>query len=68
MLSPTSRLPTPRQLTLLPSPAISSVTRKSPVSFLEQNKLSASIILQDETRYGGEGALMVEWARKVMGE
>jgi hypothetical protein len=36
--------------------------------YREQNLEAAEIILADAIRYGGEGSLMVRWARSVVAD
>lgn len=48
-----------------PGPQI--VPRKSKLRLFEAGNLeTAAIILADPEKYGGEGSLLVEWAKKVM--
>jgi hypothetical protein len=64
--------PMPRQYRLPLIPSRTDASRCSPITsqdrLAERNHICAEIILADVARYGGEEALPVIWARKIVAQ
>ena len=47
---------------------MSTKRQRTATQFTEANRRAAAVILEDPAEYGGEGALIVQWARGIVAD